>query len=257
MSTLEELQRKFQQAILNQDSAILDDIKDTSKERRSVLLNVYQNAYGARLIEFLENDYPLTYAYLGDEHFQKIATDYYKHHPSDNPNARWFGRHFPAFLASHENYAGNAECAELAALEHGLATAFDAEDIEPLSLSSLTSLPPEEWPRLTFKAHPSVTTLKMKTSAHKIWTALNNEQTPEPVETLKQPQQLICWRGENMARFRKMDYDEAMIWNEAMKGANFSVLCELLGTYWPEDETPLKAAGFLQAWLDSEFLIAS
>lgn len=256
MSNLEKLQQRFQQAILNQDGSILDDIKDTSKEQRTVLLNVYQNAYGARLIEFLENDYPHTFSYLGDENFQKIAADYYKHHPSDDPNARWFGRHFPAFLKSHADYEHNPECAELAALEHGLGTAFDAEDIEPLSLNSLTTLSPEAWTSLTFKAHPSVTILQMKTNAHTIWTALNNEETPEPVETLEQPQQVICWRGENMARFRPMDYDEAMIWNEAMKGANFSVLCELLGTYWPEDEAPLKAAGYLQAWLASEFLIA-
>ena len=255
MSTLKEIQEKFQKSILQQDETIIDDIVDTSKEERAVLLNVYQHAYGARLIEFLENDFPKTFAYMGDENFNHIAKDYYETHPSDNPNARWFGRFFPEFLAKHPELVNNPECGELAHLEYALGTAFDAPDTKPLTKTDFAQLSPEDWPTLKFKAHPSTSRLSLKTNASEIWSSLHKEE--ELVESKSKALiiELISWRGDNMARFRTMSYDEAMIWDEALKGANFGQICEMLGTYWPSEEAPLKAAGYLQAWIASEFLI--
>lgn len=253
--TLAEMQAKFLKSILEKDEAILDTIKDSSKENRRTLLGVYQHAYGARLQEFLENDYPVTYSYVGDDRFTALAAGYHEAHPSDNPNARWFGRHFAEFIATDEIVNAHPECGEIAALEHALNTAFDAPDTPPLDLSALTNLAPEAWPALTFRAHPSTRRMTHKTNAAAIWAAINNEEPCPKVETYSEPRQLIVWRGESMARYRPMDYDEAMIWDEAQKGATFADLCEMLGTYWPEDEAPMKAAGYLQAWLTSEFLI--
>lgn len=257
MSSLKETQEKFQQSILNQDHSIIDEIIDTSKEERSVLLNVYQHAYGARLIEILENDFPKTAEYMGDENFGEISKDYYEVHPSDNPNARWFGRFFPAFIREHPELVSVPECGELAALEHALGTAFDAPDIVPLTMDLLSQLAPEDWPNLTFTAHPSTSRLSHKTNASEIWSTLHKGGDDVEMKSKALIIELICWRGDNMARFRTMSYDEAMIWDEANKGANFGQICEMLGTYWPTEEAPLKAAGYLQAWISSEFLIAS
>lgn len=253
--SLAEMQEKFLKSILSSDETILEGIKDSSKENRRTLLSVYQHAYGARLQEFLENDFPVSFSYIGDDRFTALASAYHQAHPSDNPNARWFGRHFAEFISAHESLRDHPECGEIAILEHALNTAFDAPDIPPLDLSTLTALAPEDWPALTFRAHPSTHRLTHTTNAAPISAAINNEQSCPKAEPLPEPQQLIVWRGETMARYRPMDYDEAMIWDEAQKGATFADLCEMLGTYWPEDEAPMKAAGYLQAWLTSEFLI--
>ena len=256
MSTLKEIQEKFQQSILKQDESVLEEIVNTTKEERDVLLGVYQHAYGARLIEFLENDFPHTLNYLGDEIFQKLATDYYVAHPSDDPNARWFGRHFPDFITQHPELKANPEVGELVHLEYALGTAFDAPDLTPLTLNDLRNLRPEDWPTMTFKAHPSTSRISLQTNASEIWTSLQRQEDVVESKSKAMITEIICWRGDNMARFRRMSYDEAMIWDEANKGANFSQLCEMLGTYWPSEEAPLKAAGYLQAWVSSEFLVA-
>lgn len=256
MSTLKDIQEKFQQSILNQDETVLEEIVDTSKEERDVLLGVYQHAYGARLIEFLENDYPHTLNYLGDEIFQQVSKDYYEAHPSDDPNARWFGRHFAEFLSRHDELHSNPEVGELAHLEYALGLAFDAPDLPSLTLNAFRQFRPEDWPSMTFKAHPSTSRLSLQTNASEIWTSLHKGQDVITSKSNAMITELICWRGESMARFRPMSYDEAMIWDEAQKGANFSQLCEMLGTYWPSEEAPLKAAGYLQAWVNSEFLVA-
>lgn len=257
MNELEEIQLRFQNSILQQDGSLLDDIVDTRKEKKSVLLGVYQHAYGARLIEFLENDFPVTASYLGEDMFHTIGRDYYLSHPSDNPNARWFGRHFPQFLKDYDQLINNPECFELALLEQGLATAFDAMDIVPLDMSSLAAIAPDEWAAMRFKAHPSVTRLTHNTNAQQLWTALNKDEVPPEISVQDSPVEILCWRGEGMARFRGMAYDEAMIFDAAMSGADFGGLCEMLGTYGDEDEAPMKAAGYLQAWLSSEVLIAA
>lgn len=254
-SSFEEFQTKFMQAVLSDDDSILADVKDSSKENRRTLLGVYRHAYGARLEEFLINDFPITYAYLGEENFSALATSYAAAHPSDSPNARWYGRHLPSHATHQSANQTNPEIAELTALELALNSAFDAADQVSLGLNDLAALPPEAWPEMTFAPHPSISRLSQKTNAAEIWAALSKEQSPP--ESIKQPEpiELIIWRGEGLARYRPMAYDEAMIWDEAMKGANFAALCEMLGTYWPQEGASIKAAGYLQTWLTSEFLI--
>jgi len=256
-NSLKELQDKFQQSILEGNDAILDDICVNKKETKATLLNVYQHAYGARLIEFLQNDYPMTLLYLGDDVFSDAGVAYYKNNPSDNPNARWFGRHFAHFLKTTPAFQTMPEVGELAELELALNTAFDAKNAPVLTQAYLTEIAAHDWPLLTFTPHPSTSRLQMTTNASAIWTALSNEETPREAQVTPDPTQLIVWRGEEMARYRPLSYDEAMIWDEAKKGANFGTLCEMLATYWPEEEAPLKAANYLLAWLEAELLTSS
>ncbi len=256
-SSLKDIQDKFQKSILEGNDAILDDICVNKKETKETLLNVYQYAYGARLVEFLQNDYPMTLLYLGDDVFSNAGKVYYKTHPSDNPNARWFGRHFAHFLQTATPFQGMPELGDLAGLELALNTAFDATNAPVLTQEHLAQIAPEDWPLLTFTAHPSTSRLQMTTNASAIWAALSNDETPPEAQVTSDPTELIVWRGEGMARYRPMSYDEAMIWDEAIKGANFGTLCEMLGTYWPEEEAPLKAANYLLAWLGSEVLTSS
>lgn len=253
-SDFEKFQQRFMEAVLGQDDSILKEIKDSSKENRKTLLHVYQHAYGARLEEFLVNDFPLTNTYLGEDTFSSLANRYAAAYPSNTPNARWYGRHFPGFLKTTEETNDHLEIAELAELELALNTAFDAKDTPPLGLETLTALAPEEWPAITFTAHPSVTRLSHQTNAADIWAALSREEKPPETQTAADKNELITWRGEGLARYRLMAYDEAMIWDQAMKGADFAALCEMLGTYGPEEEAALRAAGYLQSWLTSEFL---
>lgn len=253
-TSLKDIQSQMQAAILHGDDEILAHIKQSSKEQRETLLNIYQHAYGARLQEFLENDYPLTRTYLGEELFAQTAKAYVNNTPSSTPNARWFGQNFPEHCASDPTLKDQTEIAELAHLERALNTAFDATDTPSFSQNNLAEIPPEQWGDLTFQKHPSVSRLTHITNAADIWSALSKEETPPPAKPTQKMTELIIWRGERKARFRPLAYDEAMIWDEAMKGAGFADLCEMLGTYWTPEEAPLKAASYLQGWLQAEWL---
>jgi len=250
MKSLKDIQDEFQRGILAGDDAILAEVNDSAKEERKVLFGVYRNAYVARLAEILGEDYEQVHAYLGDRAFANLVRAYIAGNPSDQRSARWFGRHMPAFIAKSRTFADHPEVAELAALEKALADAFDGPDAEALRLSDLAELPPEAWPALELKPHPTAIRLTFTTNAAEIWTALKNETAPPKPTRLPEPQALLVWREGFMARFKPLTTEEAMMWDEAAKGVRFSVLCEMVATFAGEDEAELRAASYLKSWVE-------
>ena len=250
MSSLKELQDSFQRGILERDDAILGDVEDSAREQRSVLFGVYRNAYVARLAEILGSDYEQVHAYLGDAGFAKLVKSYIDANPSDQRSARWFGRHLPDFARANAPFSNHPEVGEIAALEKALSDAFDGPDAEPLAISQLATIPVEDWPRLVFQPHPTAIRLSFTTNAATLWSALKEETAPPKPARLPEPQALLVWRQDFMARFRPMDAEEAMMWNEAAKGVRFGVLCEMVATFAGEDEAELRAATYLRGWVD-------
>jgi hypothetical protein len=251
MTSLSQLQARFQAGILSGDDAALNDINDSSNEDRSTLFGVYRNAYGLRLAEILGRDYELTHTYLGDDNFSDLAQAYITAHPSDRRNARWFGRYLPDFLCSTAPYSANREVAELAALEKALADAFDGPDATPVSIDELARIPPEQWADLGFTPHPTARRLRFKTNAADIWMALSDETAPPAAAQLPEPQNVLVWRQDLTSRLRLLCPEETMMWTEATKGARFSALCEMVATFAGADGAELRAAGYLKTWLDT------
>jgi hypothetical protein len=254
MKSLKELQDSFQRGILAGDDAILDEVNDSDKEQRKVLFGVYRNAYVARLAEILHDDYEQLHAYLGDQGFARLVKAYIAANPSDQRSARWFGRHLPAFVQNSEAYAKHPEATEIAQLEKALADAFDGPDAEPLGIEALAALAPEAWPGLVLEPHPTAIRLTFKTNAADIWSALKDEQAPPKPEHLTEPQAIVVWRQDLMARFRPLSAEEAMMWDEAANGVRFGVLCEMVATFGGEDGAELRAATHLKGWVDTEML---
>lgn len=254
MTGLKQLQERFQAGILAGDDAILGDVKDSAREQRSVLFGVYRNAYVARLAEILGNDYTQLHTYLGDDGFAKLARAYIAAHPSDRRNARWFGRHLPAFAKETAPFASHPEIAEFAALEKALDDAFDGPDATPLAIGDLAAISPEDWPHLTFQPHPTAIRLTFTTNAAEIWSALKDGTSPPAPARQPEPRALIVWRQDDMARFRPLAAEEAMMWDEAAHGVRFGILCEMVTTFAGEETAALRATTYLKTWIDSGML---
>jgi hypothetical protein len=144
--------------------------------------------------------------------------------------------------------------AEIADLEKALADAFDGPDAAPLTIDVLAALAPEDWPLLTLEPHPTAIRLTFRTNAAEIWSALKEETAPPKPIRLPEPQAIVVWRQDFMARFKPMTAEEAMMWNEAGKGVAFGVLCEMVATFAGEDEAELRAATYLKGWIDMGML---
>ena len=118
----------------------------------------------------------------------------------------------------------------------------------------LAALKPEAWPYLVFQPNPTAIRLTFATNAAAIWSALKNETAPPKPAQLPEPQAIIVWRQEFTARFRPLSTEEAMMWDEAVNGVRFGVLCEMVATFAGEDDAELRAASYLKGWVDTGML---
>lgn len=249
--SLHQLQDAFQRAVMVGDDAILRLIPPNSRTSAATLLGVYRHAYSARLVDVAAADYPRTSAYLGADAFSELARAYLQANPSHTPNARWFASRLPEFARANAPYAAHAEIAELAALERAMNDAFDCRDDTLLTLDALRQIDPGAWGGLTFTPHACVRRLDLATNAYDIWGALREEMAPPQPQALAEPCRVIVWRQETTSRIRPLEPEEAMLWDEAAKGATFAALCELSAVFAGPDEAALRTAQALQGWLAS------
>ena len=254
---LKTTQDRVQSNILTGGDDILEHLVDGPTANRTNLFQIYRNAYVLRLIEFLQHDYEQTHAYLGDEEFEALCRSYIAANTSHTTNARWFGSNLPNYLAQTEPYNTHKEIVELASLEKALNDAFDGPDAEPLTTDDLAGIPPENWPDLVLQPHTTAARLRFSTNAADIWLALKDEEEPPEAKGLDETQQLLVWRQDETPRFRVLGYEEAMMWDEAVKGVRFGGLCEMVATHGGEDGADLRAATYLQTWLAAGLLKAA
>jgi hypothetical protein len=251
---LKDFQDRFQRSILKGDDEILHHIPDGPRETKRNLLGVYRDAYVLRLIEVVGSDHEQLRNYLGEEAFNEMARAYIVSQPSHHPNARWFTRGIPEFLKANEPYSRHPIVGELASLEKALNDAFDGVDAPVLGMSDLAAIPPQEWGQLSFTPHPTATLIDAHTNVAAIWRALKEDGEPPPLTTSEEPTRIVVWRHELMPMFREMTAEEAMMWQEAVSGASFEKLCELIAFYDDAAGAPARAAGYLKGWLEAGLL---
>jgi hypothetical protein len=80
----------------------------------------------------------------------------------------------------------SAPLAELASLEWAFTLAFDALAGQPLTLQSMATLAPEEWPELRVKPTPSLQWLECRFNSLALWRSVKeqsrNSLTAQPLE---------------------------------------------------------------------------
>jgi len=255
--SLADLQRAFQDYVLQSGDGFTGSVRDTSKADRTTLLDVYRDGYALRLIEVLTTDYPGVLAMAGPADFDHMARAYIAAHPSHHPNARWFGRHLADFLATTAPYDKSPAAAEMARFEWALGEAFDDSNREPVVAEAVMSVPPEAWETISFAPLPSLRRLDFAFDVPPSWQR-REEVEPGALEVtpLPAPVAWVIWRPELMSSFRSLEPDEAAMLDAMIEGRPFPALCEALLPFVEEDQAPARAAGLLRSWVE-EGMIAS
>ncbi len=253
---LRQLQRDLQSHLLGEPSPIADAIADAPPLSVADRLGIYRNAYRVRLIEALDDTYPVLHAVLGDEVFSALGEEFVAAHPSVHRSIRWYGRELSEFLSRRPPYAEQPILAELALLEWTLAEVFDAADAEPQPRSALSAVDASAWSELTFEFHPSLRRLPLHWNTAAVWQAVSRDETPPDPACAEHPVPWLLWRQDLQNYFRSMPADEAAALDLARSGANFGAICEALAEWLPDDEIPLRAASLLGTWADSGIIAA-
>jgi hypothetical protein len=126
-------------------------------------LQVYGEAYFARLVEVMAGDYPALRAFVGERRFAAWAKRYLVRCPSRHPNLNQLGARFPRHVRAVEG--GSAIAVALADIELAVTRAFDAPARTPWSADALAAVSPTRWRRLRLELDPSVQLLRVPAAA--------------------------------------------------------------------------------------------
>lgn len=247
--TLAELQIALQDFLLNKCPYAGELTLATPKFSTKARLDIYHSAYRLRLLDTLRNDYPALAAYLGDEVFINIASDYIAQHPSNHPSLRWLGEKLPAFLHAHAHWKNMIVAKELAEFEWAQTMAFDAADAPLATLNDVLRLQPEQWLQLQLAFHPSLQLACSYSNAPELWNSLVKNKTTITIETTHEAKAWLIWRENLQVVYRPLENSEYWALKEFIKQANFSDICNGLCEWFTEEKVPALAAQYLQQWI--------
>ncbi len=255
-ASLRELQRSLQAHLLGEPSAIAEAIVDAPPLPALQRLGIYRNAYQVRLIDALDDTYPVLHALLGDEDFVALGEEFVAAHPSVHRSIRWYGAELAQYLSTSPPYAEQAIFAEIALLEWTLAEVFDSADAEPVRRAALAAIDASAWSGLQFELHPSLRRLELQWNTVAVWQTMSRSETPPDPACAQFPVPWLLWRQNLQNYFRSMTADEAAALETALRGGSFGDICETLEEHLPVDEIPLRAASLLGLWTDSGIIVA-
>jgi hypothetical protein len=250
MATLARTQDDFQAYMLRKEATIEAHVVGTSRVPVATRLAIYGDGYASRLIEALEANYPALAKLLGAD-FITLGTAYVRAHDSRFRSVRYYGADLAAFLAAQPEYARAPVLAELARWEWAMTEAFDAADAAPLDTGALARVAPEQWAHLRFTFHPALRRLALFWNVPPLWKAHTNDTERPQLSMSEEAGEWLLWREDLRTFFRSLQKPEAQALDAARDGATFGELCEGLANHFPENEVPMRAAGYLRQWVDS------
>jgi hypothetical protein len=150
-ASLRELEERMVDAITGSEAAADDaalrltpGARLTARER----LEIYRFGYRARLVECLDDDYPILARTIGEAAFERLANQYIERFPSRHPNLNAFGRNMAVLCKDAELGAFDEArdfLSELAALEWALVECIHAKEPASFDLAALQAIPIESW----------------------------------------------------------------------------------------------------------------
>lgn len=250
MPTLHELQRNFQNYLLDKSKPIIEEIVSTANINAQTRMDVYDNSYRLRLIDTLADNFIGLHGLVGHSQFEKIARQYIDAVPSTYKNIRWYGDQLADFLRNNNPWNTQRTLAEMADVDWHILLAFDAPNTSRVDEQAILALPVQAWESMTYIFHPSLSRLDVTHNVFKFRKQLISESediaAPEKFENLTA---WVIWRYQLKQLYRSMDVDEAWAMDQALLGTNFPDLCEGLCEWIDPEHSAARAAGFLKQWV--------
>jgi hypothetical protein len=232
------------------ETALLGGLLRKTPQGGAPRIDIYRNAFFARLTAALKENFPVLHRVLGDDAFGELAAAFTTARPSRTPSIRWFGAELPDFLAEHTELVPHPALVDLTRMEWALCTAFDAADAERIEVSDLLALDPADWPTLRFQPHPSLRLIHLDWAVEPLWSALSADENAATEPPELHDHQLLIWRGADQTHWRSVEPFEARILAACIAGESFAEICVLAATETGE-QAAAAVAGHLRLWVEA------
>ena len=169
MSSLHELQCRFAEAVLGEDTGRLEAHIVAGSMSASDRLSIYRESVFGILTSALASVYPVVQQLVGEEFFRSACRVYVRRYPSISGDLHEFGGAFPTFLGEFPPAAELAYLPDVARLEWCVHRVFHAAAHPPLSVERLATVSPSNYEALRFEVHPACRLLSSDFPVHRIW----------------------------------------------------------------------------------------
>lgn len=255
MIGLADTQRAFQAQILSEETPS----PAGWDARMRAGLEVYRNAYRARLISALRAGYERVWTWVGDAAFDAAAAHHLILHPPTSWTLDDAGKGFDVTLA--ELFPQDPEVAELAWLEWAMQCAFTAADAETLDATGFATrtagFDEADWASLRLMFAPSLVVQAVRTACADIWRAMAEAGDAPEAVVLDEAATLIVWRDGLQPRFRVLAPDEAEALAAMQRGASLGEVCQSLATMLGEEQASAEAGAILGRWIGDGLIVGA
>jgi hypothetical protein len=154
-------------------------------------LEIYHNAYYARLLECLREEFPAFARAVGEEAFNNFCVDYLQKYPSRSYTLNLLAANFPRYLAESRPELDEGDTTgggwadfliDLATLELTYGEVFDGPGVEGhrlLDVERLQGISPERWPQARLVSVPCLRLLALRYPVHRYARAVRQEKKPK------------------------------------------------------------------------------
>jgi hypothetical protein len=195
---------------------------------------VYRTGYFARLHDVLAGDFECVRRVVGSERFRALVGDYLSVHPSEEPSLRNAGARLPELVRGHPLAEQWPFLPELARLERARVEAFDAPNVEVLTLHDLAGLPPA-WTTAPLAPVPAFRALTVRYPVDDAWVVIDRDRdrdsdaagTAVALDALFEPRTILVWRRDLRVYHRAASSArEAAALARLAAGGSFADACE-------------------------------
>lgn len=175
MPSLHDLQSKFSGALLNPEAPLPHPLVGRGGEEPTKRFAVYRNNVAVSLVEALVDGYPAIFSLVGEEFFRAIAQIHTTENPPKSAVLLFYGAQFPDFLRHFPPAATIPYLGDVAQLEFAWRLSYHASDEEPLPISTLNGILPDDIINLRFSFHPATQLITSPFPIVSLWKANTQE----------------------------------------------------------------------------------
>jgi uncharacterized protein (UPF0276 family) len=226
-------------------------VGSSSSVEKNHRLEIYHNAFRARLAEVLADTFEKTYLFMGSDMFDLLAQEYAVAHPPTTRSLNHYGDRFAEFL--RVRFPENFELFEMAQLDYLLRCCFDHADVPVLSIEKAQMSDASNWTAMKSPLVENVALLESRSNVVSLWNAIHADEPVPQVCYLDEPIQIMVWRKDYSPHFQSLDANRYKMIQHLMNGDSISQACERFEI----EKNELSASEFgvwLRQWLEDGLL---